>query len=285
MQYCRDLTRKRARNFYYGLKLLPEPRRSAMYAIYAWMRRADDLADGGIAELDAASERIEALRGATDRAFAGDPGDDPVLIGVADTASRFPIQAEHFHDMLDGQLDDLAGQTYTTFDELHEYCRRVASSVGLVCIEVWGYDGDDTPLMARDLGVAFQLTNILRDYVEDYDAGRVYLPDEEFAKHGTTPDDLRHWRQPDRCVAMLRMQIERAESFYRRADRLDERIEPGSLPTLWAMRAIYHRLLEKIRRDPAQLIRGPRVGLTKMEKGTIALRARLRPWLSRSAQR
>jgi phytoene synthase len=266
MQYCRDLTRRRARNFYYGLKLLPEPRRSAMYAIYAWMR-------------------IEALRRATDHAFTGEPGDDPVLIGIADTASRFPIRAEHFHDMLDGQLDDLAGRTYTTFDELREYCQRVASSVGLICIEVWGYRGDDAPAMARDLGIAFQLTNILRDYVEDYDAGRVYLPDEDFAEHDLTPDDLRHWRQPERCLAMLNAQIERAESFYRRADRLDERIEHGSLPTLWAMRAIYHRLLEKIRRDPAQLIRGPRIGLTKMQKGAIALRARLRPWLPRSAQR
>jgi phytoene synthase len=285
MQYCRDLTRKRARNFYYGLKLLPEPRRSAMYAIYAWMRRADDLVDDGGADLDAARERVEALRRATDCAFAGDPADDPVLIGVADTASRFPIQAEHFHDMLDGQLDDLAGRTYATFDELREYCQRVASSVGLICIEVWGYHGDDAPAMARDLGIAFQLTNILRDYVEDFDAGRVYLPDEEFAEHGMTSEDLRRWRQPERCLAMLNAQIERAESFYRRADRLDERIEPSSLPTLWAMRAIYRRLLEKIRRDPVQLIRGPRIGLTKMEKGTIALRARLRPWLSRSAQR
>jgi phytoene synthase len=281
LRYCRGITRRRARNFYWGLKLLPEPQRSALYAVYAWMRRADDIVDDA-ADVPAARREIARFRAATVSAFSGGvDGGDPVLLALHDIASRFRLGIEHFHAGLDGQLDDLNGRRYETFEDLQEYCRRVASSVGQICIEIWGYDGTDAPAQADDRGVAFQLTNILRDVVEDARAGRVYLPAEDFARYDLTPRDLLAWSPPDRCRAFLAEQIARAEFFYRRSAPLDDAISASCRPTLWAMTTIYHRLLEKMSRNPAQLVRGPRIRLSTMRKGTIAVRARWRsgaPW-------
>ena len=277
LRYCRDITRRQARNFYYGLKLLPEPKRAALYAVYAWMRRADDLADKTGIDPEQARQRIEDLRTATAQILTGQSRpDDPVLIGLKDVHSRFDLRIEPFHDVLDGQLDDLAGRTYETFDDLREYCRRVASSVGLICISIWGYDDDRAPGLAVDRGIALQLTNILRDFVEDLDAGRVYLPAEDFHRHGLDPSSLRRWRDPKRCEAFLREQLDRAESYYVRSAPLDEMINPTCRPTLWAMTTIYHRLLEKMKRDPARLMAGRRIGLSVLAKCAIVMQARRR---------
>jgi phytoene synthase len=277
LRYCRDLTRRRARNFYYGLKLLPEPQRSALYTIYAWMRRADDLADDARDGADAARARIDALRRDTMGALAGAPaGRDAVLVGLREVAARFPLDPAHFNAMLEGQLEDLEGRRYETFEALREYCYRVAATVGLICINVWGYDDPRAPRLAVERGIAFQLTNIVRDFVEDYDAGRVYLPAEDFARHGIAPDDLRRFAPAETCRRFLLEQIERAEAHYRRSEALDGMIAPACRPTLWAMTTIYHRLLARMRRDPEQVVRGPRVRLTALNKGTIAIQARFR---------
>ncbi len=286
LRHCRDLTRARARNFYHGLKLLPEPRRSALYAVYAWMRVADDIADDVANDPDAARTQIARYREETRRAFAGRAdGGDPILVALRETAARYPIAVEHFDAMLDGQLDDLDGRAYHTFADLRQYCKRVAASVGLVCIEVWGYDDDRAPALAVDRGIAFQLTNILRDFVEDAAMGRVYLPAEDFARHGLTPTSLRGWADPRRCRSFLEQQIERAESYYARSAALDAMIDAACLPTLWAMTEIYHGLLERMKSDPMQLVCGPRVRLTAINKGAIALRARLRSRGARPAPR
>ncbi len=277
MRYCRDLTRRRARNFYYGLKLLPEPQRSALYAIYAWMRIADDLADGSGIEPEAAKRRIEEFRRVTEEALIGPATDgDPVLVGLQQTAAAFPIKAEHFYAMLAGQLDDLNGRRYETFEDLRRYCVRVASSVGLICIEIWGFEGDDTQGYAVDRGIALQLTNILRDYCEDYDVGRVYLPAEDFRRHELTPDELRRWSDPRKCEGFLLEQIDRAESYYVGSKPLDERIDRACVPTLWAMTEIYHRILHKMRADPSQVVLGPRIRLSAAHKGAIAIRSRFK---------
>ncbi|UCD75197.1 MAG: phytoene/squalene synthase family protein [Phycisphaerales bacterium] len=277
LRYCREVTRRRARNFYYGLKLLPEPQRSALYAVYAWMRRADDLVDETGIDPQEAHRRIEDLRRSTVEALAGRArSDDYVLVGLKEVQSRFDVPIEHFHEMLDGQLDDLTGRTYQTFDELREYCRRVASSVGIICISIWGYDDDRAPELAVDRGIALQLTNILRDFAEDHDAGRVYLPAEDFHRHELETSALRRWRDPQRCGVFLRKQIDRAESFYVRSAPLDELINPTCRPTLWAMTTIYHRLLGKISRRPARLMSGRRVSLSPLEKCVIVLQARRR---------
>jgi phytoene synthase len=275
LRYCREVTRRRARNFYHGLKLLPEPQRSALFTVYAWMRRADDLVDTAAdASADVASGRLAELRTATDAALAGraDP-DDPVLVGLQHTAHRFPLDGVQLHAMIDGQLDDLAGTTYETFDDLLVYCRRVASSVGLVCIGIWGFDDPEAPDRAVERGIAFQLTNILRDVREDHGRGRVYLPADEFARHDLTPAALLELDDPARCHRFLDEQIERAEWYYRCSAPLDAMIAPACRPALWAMTAIYHRLLGRMSHDPLRLVRGPRVRLSALNKGSIAIRA------------
>lgn len=274
-QRCAAMTRKRARNFYYGLKLLPEPQRSALYAVYAWMRRADDLVDGSERGPGQTRQRIEAFRAATASALDGQPVEnDPVLVALAHTATRFRLPAEHLHAMLDGQLDDLDIERYDTFDALRAYCQRVASSVGLLCMEIWGYTDPAAPALAVDRGIAFQLTNILRDFAQDYDGGRVYLPREDFAEHRLAPEALRQWSDPDRCTALVESQVKRAQSYYDRAADLEAMITPTCAPTLWAMTAIYHDLLLKIRREPARIAQGPRLRLSSLHKGLIAIRAR-----------
>jgi len=276
------VTRRRARNFYYGLKLLREPQRSALYAIYAWMRRADDLADGSAIAPDVARRQVAEFRAATERALDGDADDhDPVLVGLCETAAHFSLTAAHFSDMLDGQLDDLNGRTYRTFADLHEYCSRVASSVGRVCIEIWGYHDARAPELAVDRGLAFQLTNILRDYAEDYDEGRIYLPAEDFDRHRLDPGCLRRWSQPQQCRRFVLEQVDRAEGFYRRSQPLDQMITASCLPTLWAMTEIYHRLLRQIRRAPRRIALGPRVRLGAARKGAIAVAARWRAHAAR----
>lgn len=282
--YCRDICRTRARNFYYGLKLSPEPQRSALFVIYAWMRLADDFVDNA-AHADAATIRagIDEFRSATDRALAGRPiSDEPLWLALAAVASRFNLPPKHFHSMLDGQLDDLAKSTYQSFEGLRTYCCRVASTVGLLCIEVWGYQHVSAQQLSIDRGIAFQLTNILRDYKQDFDDGRVYLPLDDFQRHGIDPPTLRKWSNPEACEALVKEQIQRAETHYRRSARLDALITPACLPTLWAMTSIYRELLRKMDEQPARIVSDRRVRLSALQKGTIALRAK---WVGRGTRK
>jgi phytoene synthase len=282
MRSCAEITRRRARNFYYGLKLLPEPKRSALYVIYAWMRCADDFADES-EDPSGARERIERFRRATHAALAhGATDGDPVLVALRAVAERYDLAPASFDAMLDGQLADVDGARYRTFADLRAYCERVASSVGVLCIGIWGYEGNAAPGHAIERGVAFQLTNVLRDFAEDYDRGRVYLPEEDFAAAGLTPATLRAWDDPPHCREFVLGQARRAEEFYRRSAPLDEMIDEECRPTLWAMTRIYHTLLERIQRDPAPVAIGPPVRLTTLEKGAIAIAAR---WRARGSQR
>lgn len=285
IEHCREITRQRARNFYYGLKLLPEPQRSAMFAIYAWMREADDLVDAAIQSRKSSypegdgsrdvADDVKAFRALTDGALDGKPeSDEPLWHALAFAAKRFPLTPEHFHAMIDGQLEDVNERSYDTFDHLKRYCYRVASSVGLVCIEVWGYTSEKAPALAIDRGIAFQLTNILRDFREDYDAGRVYLPSREFARFDLSPSDLRAWAMPEACEQFVLEQVSRARSYYEQSSPLDELINPECVPTLWAMTTIYRGLLEKMSEQPRQLVSNKRIRLSAMQKGMIALRAK-----------
>jgi phytoene synthase len=281
LQTCEAITRRRARNFYHGLKLTPEPQRSALFAIYAWMRRADDLVDSASADAAGLRRRLDAFRAATDAALGDRETDDDYLwIALRATARRFDLRPGYFHAMLEGQIDDVAGRRYDTFDEVREYCYRVASTVGLICINVWGYRNPAAPELAVDRGIAFQLTNILRDYKQDYDTGRVYLPGEDFRRHGLDPEGLRYWRDPKRCQRMVMQQVARAAAYYRRSEPLDDMITPGCRPALWAMTRIYRGLLERIERSPHRIVGRRRLRLNGLHKGVIALRARW--WASRN---
>lgn len=272
---CRDITRRRARNFYYGLKLTPEPQRSALYSVYAWMRRADDLVDNAPEMTEHLGREIAAFRAATDAALSGrNTSDEPIWVALADTASRYDLPREAFHLTLEGQLEDLSGAHYATFADVREYCYRVASTVGLICIGIWGYSDPTARDLAVDRGIAFQMTNILRDYKEDFDAGRVYLPAEDFQRHRLTPEALRRWSDPAACRAMIAHQVERAKSFYERSAPLDGMIGRSGRPTLWAMTSIYRALLAKIERSPRRIVGDRRLRLSSLRKGSIAFRAR-----------
>lgn len=277
LEHCRRITRQQARNFYYGLKLTPEPKRSALYAIYAWMRQIDDIVDDAGEDSADLRERVGVFRVKTDKAIAGNPvNDDPIWISLADVVARFDLEPRHFHSMIEGQLDDLTTRHYETFKQLSQYCYRVASVVGLICIRIWGCDNPDGRELAIGRGIAFQLTNMIRDFREDFEMGRVYLPAEDFTRHDLTPEVLRAWSKPDACVHMIQEQIARAEEYYRSSRPLDAMIHPSCSPALGAMTAIYQGTLEKIRRDPSRIIRSERVSLNSLQKSAIALQARWR---------
>lgn len=276
--YCHRVTRARARNFYYGLKLTPEPKRSALYAVYAWMRAADDLADED-GDLDLKQRRLEAFGQLTTAALdphaplADDSPHAPMWPAVRKTLLQYHIPIEDLLAMIEGQLLDQQQARYATFEQLYDYCYKVAGVVGLVCVRVWGYQGGRA---TRDLavrrGIAFQLTNILRDLVEDARRGRVYLPADELDQFGYTLASLRAGKADDAFDRLMAFQIERARGYYRQAAALEEQLDPACRPTSWAMMQIYRGLLEKIARNPRRVL-AHRVRLSRLEKLTIALRA------------
>jgi phytoene synthase len=275
---CEEVTRRRARNFHYGLRLTPADRRWAMYAVYAWMREADDLADGAGPDRAERERRIARFRADTDQAFEGRPDDSqPCMVALAEAVRRFGLERGEFHDMLLGQVGDLDAARFETWDDLRTFCYRVAGTVGLVCIRVWGFRDPEAPRLAVDRGIAFQLTNVLRDLREDLDAGRCYLPLRDYAAMELAPGDLRVWHDGDRCVEFIRAQCGRAREHYERSSALDRMIDPACLPTLWAMTEIYRGILARIEADPRIVVAG-RARLSSLRKAWIAWRAsRMRP--------
>ncbi len=267
--YCRHITRTQARNFYYGLKLLPEPRRSAMFAIYAFMRLTDDIADDSAAgPLQDRLAALESWRRQTHAAIAGQPSAGDIWPAFSQTVRRYRVPTLVFDEVIAGQEQDLASPVFESFEQLETYCYRVAGVVGLASIYIWGFEGGDaTEILALHRGTAFQLTNILRDLREDLQRGRVYLPGEDLRKFNLTIDDLRNGT--GQFESFMRFQIERAESYYARSAALESFIERDSRPTLVAMTRIYHGLLGKIARAPRRaLVR--RVSLSVPAKIAIA---------------
>lgn len=282
--FCESLTRAKARNFYYGLKLLPEPKRSDMFALYAYMRMIDDIADddSGDRTFEQRLEDLDAWRVVTravlngDHHFAAGAGHE-LWPAFADMARRNRIPHTIFDDVIAGQLQDLRPETFETFDQLYQYCYRVAGTVGLASIYVWGFDrgednGEETCQLAIDRGVAFQLTNILRDLREDAARGRTYLPKEDLIASGVTEADIQSGAGGERFLAMMRHQIDRAEAYYAKSSPLESRIAQDSRPTLVAMTQIYHGLLRKLAVEPERVLR-ERVSLSIFTKLMIGWRA------------
>ncbi len=222
--YCRDLTRREAKNFYYGLKLLPEPKRSAMYALYAYMRLVDDIAD------DDANERtLEQRKGdlaqweqLTHEAIGGTaiPKGHILWPAFGEMVRSYKVPTKLFEDMIAGQRQDLEPVTIETFEALHQYCYRVASVVGLASLYVWGFEGgEETLKLSVDRGIAFQLTNVLRDLREDVGPprNRCYLPREDLTRFGVSEHDISTGKVTDAFVEMMRFQVARAESYYERS--------------------------------------------------------------------
>ncbi|HTM18576.1 MAG TPA: phytoene/squalene synthase family protein [Terracidiphilus sp.] len=255
---CRMIARREAKNFYYAFVALPEPRRNAICAVYAFMRKADDLSDDESLSREDRRRNLEQWQSAWHRAAAGSPTDDPVFIAVRDAIQRYAIPLSLLDELIAGTTSDLkanptdAPDTYATFGDLYRYCYLVASVVGLVCIRIFGYTDSAAEKLAEETGVAFQLTNILRDVAEDAERGRVYLPLQDLSTHNVTLDSMLHRaaaKSPTPNERALLADIgRRAEGYYASADRLLPLIHHESRPALWVLVSIYHALLRRIER-------------------------------------
>ncbi|MGA3262428.1 MAG: phytoene/squalene synthase family protein [Terracidiphilus sp.] len=255
---CRAIARRKAKNFYYAFIALPSPRRNAICAIYAFMRQADDLADDESISIEERRMRLDAWLGEWHGVCADGETADPVFVAVRDATERFGIPLGLLDELVAGVTMDLKKSsgdepdTYATFADLYRYCYLVASVVGLVCIRIFGYTDPRAEKLAEETGIAFQLTNILRDVAEDAERNRVYLPLEDLAAHGLALDSLLHRAAgappTEHERALLAEIARRAEGYYRSAQVLLPLIDRESQPALWVLVAIYHGLLKRIER-------------------------------------
>ncbi|MGO9515428.1 MAG: phytoene/squalene synthase family protein [Candidatus Korobacteraceae bacterium] len=276
---CRHIARSAARNFYYGFLVLPKHKRNAISAVYAFMRRADDISDDPSLPPAQRREKLDEWAGALRRVAAGERTDDPVLFALADSQTRFAIPLELLEKLVKGTAMDVPSTKstpgvapphvqYETFDQLYDYCYHVASVVGLVCIRIFGYRDPRAEKLAEETGVAFQLTNIIRDVREDAQLGRVYLPREDFARFGLDVYALTNGSAPEVLRPVLEFEAQRARGFYRAADDLLPLIDEDSRPALWTLVEIYRRLLERIIARNYDVFSG-KVKLSTAEKLTV----------------
>jgi phytoene synthase len=277
------LTRRSRSNFYYAFLTLPRPRREALYAVYAFCRIVDDIADLGVdgaADPAAQHAALDGWRADIARCFdgGGEPR-HPIARQLATAVRAYAIPREALQAIIDGVAMDVDGAAFETIDDLLPYCYRVASAVGLCCIEIFGYTQPGARQYAVDLGTALQLTNILRDVGADARAGRVYLPRADMRAHGISVDDLRHGRHDAAFVALMRQQAARARDYYRRADAAFPRADARSLVPARIMGAIYAALLAEIEARDFRVF-GERITVPARRKVAIAVRcwagARLR---------
>lgn len=268
---CEQISRTSAANFYPAFLVLPRERRRAMYALYAFNRLTDDIADDA-GPIDDRKRSLAAWRQQLDASLAG--ADHPVLTALADVARRFAIPRQYLHAVIDGCASDLEAKPFPTFAALYRYCYSVASAVGLACIHIWGFRGADAPAYAESAGIALQLTNILRDIREDRERGRVYLPVEDIARFGCDP--IRVCDDPT-CAAfveLMRFQADRAKRYYDHARGLSGRLDPAGRAIYSVLLGTYRRLLERIELARYDVLTA-RVTVPRREK--LALMARALP--------
>ncbi len=258
-------------NFYYSFVVLPSEKRRAFYAVYAFMRYCDDVSDGN-AGIEDKRAMLRDWRSQLDAAFSGSIGKNPILPAFRDSVKTFSIPAEYFHWIIDGAEMDLDVFQYETFEDLHRYCFNVASAVGLVCLQIFGFCEERAKKYAEQCGIAFQLTNILRDVKEDSDRGRIYLPIEDLRKFDYSIEELRCGVVDDRFRKLMRFEAERAREYYAAARNLLPLVESTSRPALWAMIKIYERILDRIVQRQFDVFHD-RIHLAGTEKISIALRA------------
>jgi squalene synthase HpnC/squalene synthase HpnD len=274
---CREVARAAASNFYYAFYLLPRPKRDALCALYAFMRLVDDVSDTP-GDLAAKRSGLARWRAALDAAVAGDTSAHAVLPALADTLERFQIPPRYFHDLISGAEMDLTVGAYATFDRLREYCYRVAGTVGLTCLHVFGFTDPRAPDRAESLGIAFQLTNILRDVRRDLEIGRVYLPQEDLDRFGCTAGELVGESITPRLRALMEFESARAWTFYREGEPLVRLVDRDSRAALWALVRTYSGLLRRIEARGFDVF-STRARLTTAEKAGILVRARF-GWFS-----
>jgi phytoene synthase len=255
---CRHIARSAAKNFYYGFLLLPHRKRNALSAVYAFMRHADDISDDPSIPAEQRRAKLDEWMDALRRVVGGERTDDPVLFALADSQRHFNIALDLLEKLVHGTEMDVPGGAakgagdagpqlqYETFAQLYDYCYHVASVVGLVCIRVFGYRDPRAEKLAEEVGIAFQLTNILRDVKEDAGLGRVYLPREDFARFGVDVQALTNGSAPASLRPVMEFEALRARGYYRAAEELVPLIDEDSRAALATLVEIYRRLLEKI---------------------------------------
>jgi phytoene synthase len=276
---CRGITRTNAKNFYYAFLVLPKRKRQALCAVYAFMRRCDDITDDPTLSFEERRFKLETWLAALHRAQQGEPTDDPILLALTDAQRRYTIPAGLLDELAMGTAMDVVAPNaenqaaatpgltiqYRTFDDLKVYCYRVASVVGLVCIHIFGYRDPAAEPLAEQCGLAFQLTNIIRDVKEDAAMGRVYLPEEDLAKFGLSAADLLSAPDPARLRPLLAFEAERARELYQSGEQLIPYIAEDSQPALWVLINIYRKLLKKIAERQYDVF-SAKVSLTVSEK-------------------
>ncbi|GAA1933399.1 presqualene diphosphate synthase HpnD [Streptomyces sodiiphilus] len=279
-RYCETVTGQQARNFAWGIRLLPAGRRRAMSALYAFSRRVDDIGDGALepAEKEAGLART---REVLERVRAGEVAEDstdPVAVALAHTSRAFPVPLGALDELIDGVLMDVRGRQYETWDDLRDYCRCVAGAIGRLSLGVFGtvpgvQGAERAPEYADTLGLALQLTNILRDVREDAAAGRRYLPAEDLRKFGWEKGFAEGGTPPDGADfdGLVRFEVRRARELFASGFRLLPLLDRRSAACVAAMAGIYRRLLDRIAEDPAAVLRG-RVALPARQKALVALR-------------
>jgi phytoene synthase len=276
---CRAIARREAKNFYYSFRVLPQHKSDAMCAVYAFMRKADDLADDESLSLEARREAMTSWTTAW-RASRTSPTTDPIFLALNDTQQRFAISNDlleklvqgttldlhpiqpgvgHTHIDLDGSTTSYDFDVYDTFDDLYRYCYLVASVVGLVCIRIFGYTDPRAEEFAERTGIAFQLTNILRDVREDAERGRIYLPSDDMKRTGSDVDSIRRACGGSpidaATLSLLQLEIDRAQDYYRSATQLIPLLDPDGRPAMRVLARIYHDLLDLIAADPSAVFR------------------------------
>jgi phytoene synthase len=276
---CRGISRRAAKNFYYGFMVLPADKRNALSAVYAFMRHADDISDEPGGDPQQKRQKLGEWLEAAKAVFAGKSTDDPVLMALGDAQNKFKIPPELFEKLVYGTSMDLdipphSGETpvvlCNTFQDLKQYCYYVASVVGLVCIKIFGYEDSKAEFLAEDCGLAFQLTNIIRDVKEDAAMGRIYIPEEDLVRTNLSAANfsspvLQDPLQAQQLRPALEYEAERARKYYESAKWLMELIEEDSRAALWVLVEIYSQLLQKIT-DRNYDVFTERVRLTVWEK-------------------
>ncbi|HWD69379.1 MAG TPA: squalene/phytoene synthase family protein [Solirubrobacteraceae bacterium] len=268
---CEQITRREAANFYYGIRLLPRSKRQAMCANYAFARRVDDIGDDGELDRGAQLERLAQERASLAAIAAGAvSAGDPVITALAHASEQYRLPLDALEVLVEGVELDVLGAEYQSFDELVRYCRCVAGSVGRLCLATFtdGSAGEEAHRLADDLGVAMQLTNILRDIVEDRARGRTYIPAEDRERFGC-PDLAT--AGPRELEALIRFEAQRAAQWFDHGMGLVELLDVRSASCVQAMTGIYRRILDRILEDPMQVMRG-RISLSPLEKTWVAAR-------------
>jgi phytoene synthase len=264
--FCRGIARTRARNFYYSFLLLSREQKNAMCAIYAFMRYCDDISEGA----GASREAIDQWRRDLDLALSGQYAENPLWPAFHDTLKRYGIPHEYFYQMIEGVSSDLEPRQIQTFAELYHYCYQVASVVGLTILHIFGFESPEAPKLAEKCGIAFQLTNILRDVREDLENGRVYIPAEDILRFGA------HLKKRDESfLRLMTFEAERARQYYQESRPLLELVHARSRPSLWAIIEIYRSLLGRIEGSNFDVLE-KRIRVPTWEKLGILVSARLR---------